>query len=209
MTVNEDAGTATFTVTLSAASGQTVGVNYSASTGTAEAGDFTLAAGSLSFAPGETTKGITVTINDDTVFENSESFTVALAGASNATISDGSGLGTIRDDGANIGGFSDDDRPSLAVSDVSVTEGTDGYATFTVSLSNPSDEAVSFNLGLATVSATVGTDTGATAALEVSTDGGTNWTNATSATTAAGATACWCGRRSPTTCSTRPWKPLP
>ena len=49
-------------------------------------------------------------------------------------------MGTIRDDGANIGGISDDDPPSLAVSDVSVTEGTDAYAVFTVSLSNLSDE---------------------------------------------------------------------
>ena len=94
VTVNEAAGTATFTVTLSAASGQTVTVNYGTSNGTARPAATTRAAsGTLTFAPGVTTQTITVAITNDTVFEGAtgETFNVVLSGASNATIADGTG----------------------------------------------------------------------------------------------------------------------
>jgi hypothetical protein len=84
--------------------------------------------------------------------------------------------------------------PTLSVSNVSVTEGTDLYAVFTVSLSNQSAQAVSFNLALANgpvgvTGAIVGTDTGAQNALQVSTDNGTTWATASAATIAAGKTS--------------------
>ncbi|MFZ6820678.1 Calx-beta domain-containing protein, partial [Undibacterium sp. Ji22W] len=64
--VNEAAGTATFTVTLSAASGQTVSVGYNTSNGTATAGsDYTATSGTLTFNPGVTTQTITVNIAND------------------------------------------------------------------------------------------------------------------------------------------------
>ena len=48
VTVNEAAGTATFTVTLNTASGQAVSVNYATSNGSATAGaDYTAASGTL------------------------------------------------------------------------------------------------------------------------------------------------------------------
>ncbi|MFZ6820685.1 Calx-beta domain-containing protein, partial [Undibacterium sp. Ji22W] len=73
--VNEAAGTATFTVTLSAASGQTVSVGYNTSNGTATAGsDYTATSGTLTFNPGVTTQTITVNIANDSVFELSENF---------------------------------------------------------------------------------------------------------------------------------------
>ncbi|MBC3876167.1 Calx-beta domain-containing protein, partial [Undibacterium flavidum] len=73
------AGTATFTVTLSAASGQTVSVGYNTSNGTATAGsDYTAASGTLTFNPGVTTQTITVNISNDSVFELSENFNVNL-----------------------------------------------------------------------------------------------------------------------------------
>ena len=56
ITVNEAAGTATFTVTLSAASGQATSVNWGLSNDTALAGsDYTTNSGILNFAPGVTT----------------------------------------------------------------------------------------------------------------------------------------------------------
>src|SRR5690606_35996465 len=91
-------GTATFTVTLSAASGRSVSVNYATSNGTATAGsDYTATSGTLTFTPGQTTKTITVPIANDTQPESSETFTVTLSGASNATIADATGIGTITD----------------------------------------------------------------------------------------------------------------
>ena len=66
--VTEAAGTATILVTLSAPSGQTVAVNYATSNGTATApGDYTATAGTLEFAPGETSKSFTVTVKNDGV----------------------------------------------------------------------------------------------------------------------------------------------
>ena len=71
MTVNEAAGTATFTVTLSAASGQAVSVNYATSNGTASAGsDYTSTSGTLNFSPGVTSQTIVVPILNDTLFES-------------------------------------------------------------------------------------------------------------------------------------------
>ena len=149
VTVNESAGTATFTVTLSAASGRAVSVDVATSNGSAtDSADYlAVPSTTLNFAPGVLTQLVTVTINDDGTYEGAENFNVLLSGAVNATIADGSGLGTINDN----------DIPALAVSSPSVGEG--GFAVFTVSLSNPSTTAVTFNPTLASGTATVGTDT--------------------------------------------------
>jgi hypothetical protein len=137
--VGEAAGTAAFTVTLSAPSGQTVTVDYATADGTANApGDYTaIPATTLTFLPGETGKPVSVTIVDDLLDEADETFTVDLSNASNATIATGTGTGT--------GTITDDDAaPSLSVDDVSVTEGDAGTvnATFTVTLSAPSGQTV-------------------------------------------------------------------
>src|SRR5205823_13377684 len=58
---------ATFTVTLSPASGQTVTVSYATANGTATAGtDYQATSGSLSFPAGTTTRTIDVPVNGDT-----------------------------------------------------------------------------------------------------------------------------------------------
>ena len=93
-----DSGTAqlSFTVTLSQAATGPVTVNYSTANGTATAGsDYTARSGTLTFAAGETTKTVTVPITGDTAVEANETFTISLAGASGATIADGSATGTI------------------------------------------------------------------------------------------------------------------
>jgi hypothetical protein len=101
VTVNEAAGTATFTVTLSAASGQTVTVNYGTANNSATAGsDYSATSGTLTFAPGVTTQTITVAITNDTLTEASETFFVNLSGATNATIADAQGQATIIDNDA-------------------------------------------------------------------------------------------------------------
>ena len=97
VTVTEGhAGTqsATFTVTLSAASDQPVTVAYATADGTATAGsDYQAASGTLTFAPGETSKTITVLVNGDRLGEPNETFLVNLSGPTNATIADGQGVG--------------------------------------------------------------------------------------------------------------------
>ena len=97
--------TATFTVTLSAASGQTVSVSYATSNGTATAGsDYTaVSATTLTFSPGQTSKTFNVAVLADTIYETSEAATLTLSSASNATISDATGTLTITDKFLNSG----------------------------------------------------------------------------------------------------------
>jgi len=86
-TVSESAGSHTITVQLSTAAAQTVTVNYASANGTATAPiDFTAISGTLSFAPGTTTRTIQVPITDDGSPESSESFTVTLSNPTNAAI---------------------------------------------------------------------------------------------------------------------------
>jgi len=87
-----------FTVSLSGPSGLSVTVNYVTNGVTATAGqDFGPTGGFLTFAPGETTKTITVKVNADADSEPDETFNVLLSGPVNATIADGTGVGTIND----------------------------------------------------------------------------------------------------------------
>lgn len=88
-----------FTVTLSAAYDAPVTVNFATANGTAKAGeDYNAASGTLTFAPGQTTRTITIGVKGDKKKEANETFFVNLFGASGAQISDGQGLGTILDD---------------------------------------------------------------------------------------------------------------
>lgn len=96
---NSGTTNAVFTVSLSAASGQTVTVNYATADGTATApADYTNTSGTLTFTPGQTTRTITVPVIGETVPEANETFFVNLSGATNATISDNQGVGTITND---------------------------------------------------------------------------------------------------------------
>ena len=85
-----------FTVTLDRAALGTVTVDYETADGTATAGsDYTAASGTLSFAAGERTKTVSVTLLDDTHDEGEETFTLTLSNASGAVIADGEASGTI------------------------------------------------------------------------------------------------------------------
>ncbi|MEE9342643.1 MAG: Calx-beta domain-containing protein, partial [Gammaproteobacteria bacterium] len=91
--------TADFIISLNVASAVQVDVNYATVDGTAtSAGDYTATTGTVSFAPAETSKTISVPINDDALAEGTESFTVTLSNNANAVIGDGSGLASIIDD---------------------------------------------------------------------------------------------------------------
>jgi Calx-beta domain len=92
-----------FTVELSEASATPVTVDFSTRNATAQAGsDFIATSGTLTFAPGELTKQITVQVIGDTVREDIEVFFVDLANASGAVLGDPEGLGRIFNDDAEV-----------------------------------------------------------------------------------------------------------
>ena len=157
-TVNEgDSGTtnAAFTVSLSAASTSAVSVAFNTSAGTATSGtDYTATSGTLAFAPGETSKVITVPVKGDTTVEGDETFYVNLVSATGATIDDNQAVGTItNDDVAPV-------LPGMSISDVTISEGNSGTsaARFTVSLSAASSSAATVVYNTSGGTASAGSD---------------------------------------------------
>ena len=141
---NSGVTNAVFTVTLLTASTQTVTVKYAtagapsgAGTATAPA-DYTSTSGTLTFAPRETRKTISVPVKGDVLDEADEIFRVNLSNATNAPIGKAQGIGTIIDD---------DVAPSVSINDVIVTEGDSStkLAIFTVTLSTASGQTVFVN----------------------------------------------------------------
>jgi hypothetical protein len=117
-----EGGNLTFTVTKTGATSSSYSVNYATADDTATSGsDYTAASGTLTFAPGETTKQIAVQTLPDTLVEGNETVLVNLtAPTGGATITTAQGSGTINDDDA-----------SFAIGNaVPVTEG--GTLTYTV-----------------------------------------------------------------------------
>ncbi|RRR99036.1 hypothetical protein EIP75_23815, partial [Aquabacterium soli] len=178
--VNEGAGQAVFTLTLSHPSSTDVVVRLSTVDGDATSvgsangdKDFNSFTGLTVVIPaGQTSVTVPVVINNDTVYEDSESFGVQIVSTSgNATIGKGEGLGTITDYG-NVDDPNDptldNDRPTVAsVSDAIAVEGDN--LDFTVTLSNTSKNVTPLLLKISGVEATLGVDTGE---VQVSVDGG-------------------------------------
>ncbi|MDH5822689.1 putative Ig domain-containing protein [Luteimonas sp. RD2P54] len=128
--------TATFTVALSAASGQTVTVGYATADGTATAGsDYAATSGTLTLTAGQTQGTVSVTVNGDTTPEPDETFSVGLSGATNASIADATGTGTILNDDVPVS-VAPATLPSAAVaaaySQVLSASGGSGPYTFAV-----------------------------------------------------------------------------
>ena len=143
--------TATFTVTLSNASGRTVTVNYATADGTAAAeSDYQPTSGTLTFDPGNISKAVTVLVNGDATFEPNETFFVDLTTPTNGTISDAQGQGTIINDDAAP------PTPTLAINDLNITEGNSGTstATFIVTLTPSSNQTVTVDFATANMTAT-------------------------------------------------------
>ncbi|MDJ0663469.1 MAG: Calx-beta domain-containing protein [Acidimicrobiia bacterium] len=97
--VDENDGTATFTVTRTGATTQTVTANWATSNGTATSpADYTADTGTISIGSGATTDTIVITLTNDQIAEGVETFDVDLSSPSNATISKATGTATITDD---------------------------------------------------------------------------------------------------------------
>jgi uncharacterized repeat protein (TIGR01451 family) len=100
---NSGTTNATFNVSLSAASGKTVTVDYATANSSAtQPSDYKSTSGALTFAPGQTAKTVDVAVVGDTDIEPDESYNVNLSGPSNASLGDGAGLGTIVNDDATV-----------------------------------------------------------------------------------------------------------
>ena len=132
---SEGDGSLSFTVTLAGQSSGSVTVEYATAAATATAGrDYTEASGTLTFAPGDIKKTITVALLDDDVHEGSETFSVSLSDADGAMLEDGTGTGTIVDD---------DESPLVTIHG---SEGPEnGHLDFVVTLSTSSEATVSMD----------------------------------------------------------------
>jgi hypothetical protein len=97
---NAGTANAVFTITLGAPAAATVKVTWETGAGgTATAGDDYLArAGTVSFAPGQTSRTVSVPVVGDAAAEGDETFFVNLTSAANAVIVDGQARGTVQDD---------------------------------------------------------------------------------------------------------------
>ena len=140
---------AVFTVSLSTVGSQVVTVDYATADGTATTSDndYIAASGQLTFQPGETSQPVTVVVNGDAIYEPDESFVVNLSNPVNADMSDPQGAATI---------LNDETPPSLAINDVTVTEGNAGTvnAVFAVSLSGANSLVVTVDYTTADGTAT-------------------------------------------------------
>jgi len=145
---NSGTTSAIFDVTLSAASSQSVTVNYATTNGTAIAGaDYQTTSGTLTFSPGQTAKTISVPVIGESLVELNETFSVNLSGTQNANLADSQGIGTINND----------DSASLSINDVTLAEGNGGTTpfSFTVTLNAAVDAPVSVGYSTANGTAMV------------------------------------------------------
>jgi len=101
---NTGTANAVLTVSLSAASGQIVTVDYATANGTATAGSDYVAIPTtlLTFPANTTTQTITVIVNGDVTNEPNETFFVNLSNPNNASIADAQSVGTISNDDVTL-----------------------------------------------------------------------------------------------------------
>ena len=149
----ENAGSFNLNVTRTNGSTGTVSVNYATTDATATAPlDYTAAAGALVFKDGETSKSITIPINDNNVQEGSHYFTISLSNPTGGAV-----LGNVIKAKLSI---QDNDYPTLSINDVSQMEGNTGTTafTFTVTSSNAITNDVAVNYSTSDGTATAGSD---------------------------------------------------
>ena len=166
-------------------------VAYATSNGTATAGaDYTATSGTLHFRAGRDEPDDHGVDSRTTRFSRAANhFNVTLSAPLNAIIADDTGVGTILDDGTG-GGGTDNDTPTLSVSNVSVTEGhgpARGLHGQPLECLDDAGERRASRWRTARRSAAARiSGRSARAISQVSTDGGATWVDATTVTIAAG-----------------------
>ncbi len=135
-----------------------VSVDYATSNGTATAGsDYTATSGTLTFAPGELTKFISIPVTDDNLFENAnETFNLTLSNPTNSAV-------LVTPATATVTIFDNDSKPFVSFSSSTIfilAEGDSGTTnlTFRLNLSNPSVQTVTVDYATANGTATAGSD---------------------------------------------------
>ncbi len=146
MEVTESEPEVIFPVVLSGKDSRPRTFAFTTGDGTATAGeDYEAATGTISFAPGDLRKNITVPIRDDLETEPTETFHVRLTGAD---LSDLEATGTILDD---------DGKLTVSIYDEQASEG-DGSLLFPVRLSRPSSRLVTVQFASSDETAEEGSD---------------------------------------------------
>jgi hypothetical protein len=155
LTVAESVGKAKVQICLDKASGQAVSVTYTTKGATAETGkDYSAASGTATIATGQTCTEVEISITDDQIDEESETFEVNLSNPTNAAIGDAQGIITITDNDAN-------NKPNLSVKNISVAESA-GKAKVKVCLDKVSGKTITASYTTANGTANTGTDYSAT-----------------------------------------------
>jgi sugar lactone lactonase YvrE len=153
-TVPEHAGSLTVSVIRTGDLSAETSVSYATADGTATGGaDYGTTVGTLSFAPGESSKNIAVPIIDDNIFEGTETFNLILSNpeggellspsSSVITLTDNDPVPAISTDGLTI-----DEPPPIGAA----------HAVFQVRLSNPTTQTVTVKYATANGSAIAGSD---------------------------------------------------
>lgn len=144
---------ATFTITLSAAASQEVSLAVATQDGTATTADndyFRLAPDTrVRFSPGQTTQTVQVRVRGDRKFEPDETFSLVLSEPQGAVLGDGTAVGTIQNDDADV--------PVVSVPDAQIEEGQSGTTIVraAVTLSKPSTRDVTVYYRTVDATATV------------------------------------------------------
>ena len=155
-------------------------------TGSASGGTDYSGVATITIPAGSTTGTVTIPTINDSLGEPLENFTITINSATGGSFEDlqidPTGFQVTTD-------IIDDDVPKIAVNDVIVTEGVEGFAEFTVELSNPTFEIIDFSISATGVSANGETvDFGILGLNELEVFNGTTYVPATSASFAIGNT---------------------
>lgn len=159
--VDEDAGVAKFTLTLSEPARSTATVRASTSSSSASSGDYVARSQTITFEPGQRTQTFAVSIKDDNTDEPDESLLVRLTSPKGLTIADATGVATIIDDDLPL-----PDVPWLTIADKEVKERDASRRgkpkvtklKFTVTLSKKASSTVKVNWSTSNRTATAGED---------------------------------------------------
>ena len=141
-----------FLVKLDRVSTDPITVDYATSDITAEAGDdYTETSGTLTFAPGEQTKHLSIPITDDAIYETTERFSVTLSNPTGATLD--------ASPEARVNILDDESPPTASIADITIGEGA-GSMTLTLNLSHESSRPTGYFTTTADIggTATRGTD---------------------------------------------------
>ena len=153
--VDESAGTVSFNVTLDRPATGTVKVDVATADGTAQAGSDYVAKSpqTLTFAPGQVVKTVTVNLIDDAAAEGAQYFDLLLSNPVGVALrAEPHGRATIgANDSAPVA------APLITVSDAAAGE-SDGYLSFVVSLGSPSTQTVTVNYNNSNLTAANGSD---------------------------------------------------